>query len=321
MKYGFLELAKEVLQKVDTPLIYQDIWAFGERDGLTKKITTKGKTPWQTLGARLFVDVRDNPESSFIKVGKNPAKFFLKSKKDLIKGEIPFFLENKDPELTFPQKEKVKYCERDLHPLVSYFAFTNREFNKGREVYTKTIFHEKSNKKGLKEWIHPDMVGFHIPLENWNRVLLEFNRISDSNSIRLYSIEVKKRIDKSNYRENFFQTVSNSSWANESYLLAAELQQDDDLFSELERLSTSFGIGIGIIDIEDIDSSKILFPAKSKMDLDWELMNKLCEQNIDFKDFLDNVTKDFTVKTVHPERYDKILKDPDEYIQRFKKNG
>jgi uncharacterized protein len=319
MKYGFLDLAKDVLQKATTPLIYQEIWQFAEKEGLTKKIVTKGKTPWQTLGARLFVDVRDNINSHFIKVGKNPARFFLKAKQDLIIGQEISFLER--PELILPDSKegKIKFSERDIHPLITYFAFTNREFNKGREVYTKTIFHEKSKKNGLNEWVHPDIVGFHMPIENWNRVLLEYNDISDSNSIRLFSIEVKKRIDKSNYREYFFQAVSNSSWANESYLLAADIQQDDDLLSELERLSTSFGIGIGMIDVEDIDSSKILFPARSKNELDWELMNKLCEQNRDFESFLDNVTKDFKVKTIHPEQYDKILKDPEEYIQKFQK--
>ncbi len=319
MKYGFLDLAKEVLQKATTPLIYQEIWQLAENEGLAKKITTKGKTPWQTLGARLYIDVRDNPDSCFIKVGKNPVRFFLKSKKNLIKDQDILFIENIDT-VKGTHQEKNKFTERDMHPLITYFAFTNREFNKGREVYTKTIFHEKSKKKGLNEWIHPDMVGFHMPIENWNRILLDYNDISDSNSIRLYSIEIKKRIDKSNYREYFFQTVSNSSWANESYLLTAEIQQDDDLLSELERLSSSFGIGIGFIDIEDIDSSKILFPARPKNELDWELMNKLCDQNNDFECFLDNVTKDFKVKTIHPEQYDKIVNDPEEYIKKFQKN-
>ena len=29
-----------------------------------KKLNLTGKTPWQSLGARLFVEVRDNPDSS-----------------------------------------------------------------------------------------------------------------------------------------------------------------------------------------------------------------------------------------------------------------
>jgi hypothetical protein len=45
------------------------------------KLPGTGKTPWQTLGARLFVDIRDNSSSKFIKVGKNPARLFLASRK------------------------------------------------------------------------------------------------------------------------------------------------------------------------------------------------------------------------------------------------
>jgi hypothetical protein len=145
------------------------------------------------------------------------------------------------------------------------------------------------------------------------------NDISDSNSIKLYSFELKKRIDKSNYREFFFQAVSNSSWSNEGYLVAAEIKEDDDLYSELERLSGSFGIGIIQLDLEDIDSSRVIFSAKQKSRLDWELMNKLCEQNPDFELFINDITKDFKVKTIHKNQYDKIFDDPTEYIDKLLK--
>ena len=61
-----------------------------------------------------------------------------------------------------------------------------------------------------------------------------------------------------NYREFFFQAVSNSSWANEGYLVAAEIIQDDELLSELECLSIAFGIGIIQLDITDIDALNIV---------------------------------------------------------------
>ena len=76
----FLEFAEKVLETCDIPLIYQDIWKKGIEMGLDKLLSTAGKTPWQTLGARLFCEVRDNPNSKFTKIGKRPAKFFLKSK-------------------------------------------------------------------------------------------------------------------------------------------------------------------------------------------------------------------------------------------------
>jgi len=163
------------------------------------------------------------------------------------------------------------------------------------------------------------MVGFYIPIEDWNEKLLEFNNLSDSNSIKLFSFELKRRIDRSNYREYFFQTVSNSSWANEGYLVAAEIKDDDELNSELERLSTSFGIGIIHIDMDDIDSSNVVFPAKTKSILDWELMNKLCEQNSDFETFVDDITKDYKVKTIHKNQYDSIIDEPAEYIKKIRK--
>ena len=123
--------------------------------------------------------------------------------------------------------------------------------------------------------------------------------------------EIKKKIDKSNYRASFFQAVSNSSWANEGYLVTVDLKQDDDLYSELERLTSAFGIGLILL---DIDSSKIVFAKKSKTLLDWELMNKLCEQNPDFDQFIGDITKDFKVKTIHQSQYEKIIDYPTSYI-------
>ena len=84
----FLQFAKKVLEKSEAPLIYQDIWKKGLEFGIEKEIDTTGKTPWQTLGARLFVEVRDNPDSLFVKVGKRPAKFYLKSKINTLSTEV-----------------------------------------------------------------------------------------------------------------------------------------------------------------------------------------------------------------------------------------
>ncbi|MHC4568362.1 MAG: winged helix-turn-helix domain-containing protein, partial [Planctomycetota bacterium] len=52
MAYSFLELAEEVLKLAPSPLTYQQCWHEGQAKGLTAKVKTKGKTPWQTMGAR-----------------------------------------------------------------------------------------------------------------------------------------------------------------------------------------------------------------------------------------------------------------------------
>jgi uncharacterized protein len=320
-KYTVLDFAEEVLRSSDKPLVYQEIWDRGKAIELEKKLASKGKTPWQTLGARLFVDIRDNPNSQFIKVGKNPARFFLKERqRELTEEQLRLLIEKEQQLPTKPKK--FSFPERKLHALLSYFTYANVAFNRGKQIYTKTIHHEKSKKKQPSEWVYPDVVGFYLPLNDWDDKLIEFNKkVTAASSIRLYSFEIKIRIDKTNYRECFFQSVSNSSWSNEGYLVTSSLQQQDDLLSELERLSTSFGIGLIHLDLEDIDASKVVFPAKTKETLDWELMNKLCEQNGDFRNFIDSVRKDYEVNTIHKGDYDEIPDDPEKYIKQMIKEG
>ena len=314
MRYSLFDFTKEVLNNSDKPLTYQEIWDKGVELGLEKKLNITGKTPWQSLGARLFVDVRDNEKSEFVKLGKSPARFFLKNKIDSLPQDIIEKIEITESKQI---KEIGHFSERELHPLLSYFVYAHPSFNRGRSVLTKTIYHEKSKKNGYNEWLHPDIVGFYIPLEEWNTNLIEFNRLSENNAIKLYSFEIKKTINKGNYRQSFFQAVSNSSWANEGYLVAADIKKDDDLLSELERLSTSFGIGIIQLDLHDIDSSIVRFPAIQKEKLDWDTMNKLVEQNRDFAKFIQDIKIDFESKRIHKAEYDKIIDDPEKYIKRI----
>jgi hypothetical protein len=312
MAYSFLDLAYDVLKQTTKPLTYQEIWEVGKDKGFADKIKTSGKTPWQTLGAYLYVEVRDNEDSKFIKVGKRPARFFLKERQNEVRPDTVAKIEREE---AIKGEKKTAYQERDLHPLLTYFAYANPTFNRGRSIFTKTIYHEKSHKSGYNEWIHPDIVGFYLPLDDWRPDVIEFNRLSDNNSLRMFSFELKKSLGKNNYREAYFQAVSNSSWAHEGYLVAAEILQDDELLSELERLASSFGIGIINLDPKDIDGSTILYPARLKNALDWETINKLCEQNADFEKFLQDVKIDFESKRIHRAEYDEVVKDIRKYIK------
>jgi uncharacterized protein len=318
VKYTFLDFAQEVLKTAPKPLTFQEIWEVGKEEKINSKLSISGKTPWQTLGARLFVDIRDNAETRFIKVGKNPARFFLLSRKLELTNDD---LKDTASLTKVPPGKKddgLGFHERKIHPLLAYFAYTNTSFNRGKQIYTKTIFHEKSKHNSLNEWVHPDMIGFYSPIDDWNSKLLEFNKATAKTAIRLFSFEIKKLIDRSNYREIFFQAVSNSSWANEGYLVACAVQQQDDLLSELERLSASFGIGVIVLDLDDIDSSKVLFPALTKDYLDWETMNKLCEQNSDFETFIDDVQRDYAGRKIHPSEYESIINEPEAYIKKIR---
>ena len=76
MPFTFTDYATKVLQDADTPLTCREIW----EKGYDKNLNTEGKTPWNTLGAKLYIETKTNPKSDFIKVASNPARFFLTSK-------------------------------------------------------------------------------------------------------------------------------------------------------------------------------------------------------------------------------------------------
>jgi hypothetical protein len=291
----FLELAKKVLEEIGEPLSSEEIWKIAQEKGYDKEIGSKGKTPWATLGALLYSSTKkDNPDSPFVRIGARPTKFYLK-------GKEPKSLENPTPtEPPITEKSDFDLLEKHLHGYLTYYAFHYLR------CYTKSIAHSKSPKKAFSEWLHPDMVGCdYSPLEDWSREVYELSLATGNITIRLLSFEIKRELNFGTLRESFFQTVSNSSWANESYLVAAEISEENEFRNELSRLSTSFGIGIIKLNIEDPDSSEIVFPAKYRETLDWETINKLA-MNPDFKEFIDRVKIDLSSKKPHKSEYNKV---------------
>jgi len=64
-----LNLAYEILKEAEEPLVPLEIWRQIEEKGLRDSLGTTGKTPWRTLGARLYVAVIDNSQSRFVNPG------------------------------------------------------------------------------------------------------------------------------------------------------------------------------------------------------------------------------------------------------------
>lgn len=301
----FLELAEEVLKQAKYPLDYKQMWESAKNLGLDKKIGSEGKTPEASLSAQIYVNIRDKSDSKFCIVSKRPTKFWLKSRKNELIGKESE-LEQKiqeSQEKEIKSKEK-GFCEDDLHPLLVNFVANDERFN----LYCKTINANtsKNTNKGLNEWIHPDIVGIHFPFEDFDKNTLDLLQNLSNPSYKIYSFELKKFINNANLKECYFQAVSNSSWANEGYLVAYEIKDDDEVQNELARLNASFGIGV-----IELKSDEIKFEAKSK-ELDIDTLDMLIRKNKDFKEFITNVNKD--IQTNDPERiakakYDKILGD------------
>ena len=86
IKWKFLELAKKILEEEKKPLSSEEIWEVAKSKGYDKHVGTQGKTPWATIGAQIYVNIRDNKDSPFIKIDSRPKRFYLHS---LMKCIVP----------------------------------------------------------------------------------------------------------------------------------------------------------------------------------------------------------------------------------------
>lgn len=302
----FLELAEAVLKEAKTPLSCSGIWQQAIEMGLDKKIGTEGKTPQNTISAQISLNIKKG-NSRFYVANKiaGAGYFWLKSRQNEILGKETE-IEQKAQEIQqkeLQSKEK-GFLEIHLHPLLVKFLYESEKFN----LYCKSINANtsKATNKGLNEWIHPDIVGIHFPFEDYQNNTLDLLRNISKSSYKIYSFEIKRYINNANLKECYFQAVSNSSFANEGYLVAYEIKDDDEVRNELSRLNASFGIGV-----VELRESRVLFEARAR-ELDIETLDMLVQKNRDFREFVENVNKD--IQTNDPERiakgkYDEILDD------------
>lgn len=296
----YLEITEKVLKEAKWPLTHYEIW----EEAKNNKYEI-GSMNRQGLAGALTLIIANSKEPKIMRVSNYPKRFWLKVRKNELIGKESE-LEQKiqeSQEKEIKSKEK-GFCEGDLHPLLVNFVANDERFN----LYCKTINANtsKNTNKGLNEWIHPDIVGIHFPFEDFDKNTLDLLQNLSNPSYKIYSFELKKFINNANLKECYFQAVSNSSWANEGYLVAFEIKDDDEVQNELARLNASFGIGV-----IELKSDEIKFEAKSK-ELDIDTLDMLIRKNKDFKEFITNVNKD--IQTNDPERiakakYDKILGD------------
>ena len=177
--------------------------------------------------------------------------------------------------------------EHGLYPLLKEFLGVEQGVNAMR------IDEKRSSNRvgsGGNEWLHPDLAGLEDLTADWVRELRECVGILSERRARLWSFEVKLLINRSNARKSFFQAVSNSSWAHFGYLVAATVEGDGTL-KELRMLAAAHGIGLIQLDTQNPTESQILIPARERAEIDWDMCNRLTEENRDFADFLGRVRR------------------------------
>lgn len=200
-------------------------------------------------------------------------------------------------EITVSNKiDNDKNLEIYMHPILKQYLET-------RYIFSVTVNHQKSKRGEIKEqWFYPDMVGVG-DIGKHSPDVVKFS-LRQSLLISLYSYELKQELNKSNVRELYFQALSNSSWANEGYLVVRDIEYTGDLRNEVVRLHNLFGIGLIKLDMNKPESSEILLTA-DRRSLDVETIDKLSKQNEDFKGFIKTINNilDMQDQTQYPTEF------------------
>ena len=172
--------------------------------------------------------------------------------------------------------------EHALYPMLDMFM--REEFG----LYCLRIDEKRSsNRRGASgnHWLHPDVVAMEDLGADWARDVRDCVSQCSARRARLWSFEVKLLLNRSNVRESFFQAVSNSSWANFGYLVAAEVVGADTL-KELRMLYAAHGIGLIQLDVENPADSQVLIPAREHDEVDWDMVNRLATENVDYLEYV-----------------------------------
>ncbi len=285
----YIELGKKVLEQAGKPLSVKEIFEKACEMGLDKECND-GKILSHSLGSQLGEHNIKEEDKQFYVARKERGAFFywLKSReREFPPQETSNAEDDEQSECSgTAKKQKISFHERDLHPLLVKFLDKDPNF----KILCKTIRHEecKKGKGGECMWNYPDIVGVYFPYNKYKGETLKFLHHTGQEKHKLFSFELKKELSFSNLKESYFQAVSNSTWANEGYLVVKNIKEN--VLDELRRLNQSFGIGVIKLESE-ISNSKILLPAKEK-EIDIPTLNMLIEQSPkDFEPFMKKINK------------------------------
>lgn len=188
------------------------------------------------------------------------------------------------PDIAVPPAP-LKLSEHDLYPILSAYLDAEHGVVSGR------IDEKRSSNKagsGANEWLHPDLVGMEDLSCDWTRELRDCARELAARRARLWSFEVKLLINRSNVRKSYFQAVSNSSWAHFGYLVAEKIEGDGTM-KELTMLAAAHGIGVIQLDSTAPTESQVMIPARERSEVDWDMCNRLAEENTDFVAYIERI--------------------------------
>ena len=199
-----------------------------------------------------------------------------------------------------PRYAGSQLLESDLYPILSQYLWSELR------VYSKRINETRSSNRlgpNGNKWLYPDVVGMEDLTADWHPEIREVVRQYADKKTRLWSFEVKRLINRSNVREVFFQAVSNSSWANFGYLVAAEIEGALTM-KELRMLLGRHGIGVIHLNATDPADSQIVIPARERQEVDWATCDRLTNENTDFLHVMKLVRQFYQIGDARPRDWD-----------------
>ena len=179
-----------------------------------------------------------------------------------------------------------KLSEHDLYPKLTHYLW--KEFKVNSKRIDEKCSSNKHGMKGSNRWLYPDVVGMEDLSSDWHQEVRDCVKQYSDKRAKLWSFEVKLGINRSNVRECFFQAVSNSSWANFGYLVAAKITGKGTL-KELRMLTAVHGIGLIELKADAPAKSQVIIPARERVGIDWDTCNRLATENNDFLEYVELV--------------------------------
>ena len=219
------------------------------------------------------------------------------------RGEEPLIEDDEDNNVVelSPKGEK-SLTEHDLYPILIDYLRSELK------LYCQRINEKRSKNSrgsGGNQWLHPDIVAMQPIDKEWNELVRSCVKQGAGQSVRLWSFEVKKELNGANVRKSFFQAVSNSSWANEGYLVAISIS-DNNVEQELRMLSSLHGIGVILLNLENPSESEMVLPSKPRPEVDWQSVNRILIENADFKDYIELVSTYYQTGRVRAKDWNKL---------------
>ena len=197
---------------------------------------------------------------------------------------------------------KTRLSEHDLYPIL--ISYLKSELG----LYCQRIDEKKSRNtrgSGGNQWLHPDIVAMQPVDKEWHDLVKSCVKEGSGQRVRFWSFEVKMDLNSSNTRKSYFQAVSNSSWANEGYLVATSISTPA-VEQELRMLSALHGIGVIILNPENPSESDMILPARYRAEVDWQSVNRIVEENRDFKDYIELISTYYLSKRLYPRDWNKV---------------